>query len=221
MNFSLHNEDITYFYTWGGPLKVCGKGKVCEEDLDVKYDRGEGRKWTDEYVGVAFDKEITEVGPGFLEGFPNLEYIVIPYTLQSIAVTPELKSLLQKNKVLVRGWFDSYGERFAQENHLEFRHADILVGWARDEAHMTDTRLEIRFREDGKPYRFYDDICPGWAASNNGGGTYERELDEDFFVGETLESIAEWLVRFKDDVLKNEDLRYYLETANRRYHNKS
>ena len=66
MNFSLHNEDITYFYTWGGPLKVCGKGKVCEEDLDVKYDRGEGRKWTDEYVGVSFDKEITEVGPGFL-----------------------------------------------------------------------------------------------------------------------------------------------------------
>ena len=59
------------------------------------------------------------------------------------------------------------------------------------------------------------------AASNNGGGTYERELDEDFFVGETLESFAEWFTRFQNDILKNEDLKYYLETANKRYGKKS
>ena len=90
------------------------------------------------------------------------------------------------------------------------------MGWARDEEHMTNTRLEIRFNEQGKPYRFYDDICPGWAASNMGGGTYERELDEDFYVGETLESFADWFERFRDDILKNKDLQYYLETANKR-----
>ena len=221
MNFSLYNKDITYSYTYGGALKVCGKGKVCEEDLDVRYDRGQGRRWTDEYYGVEFEKTITEVGPGFLEGFRNLDYLVIPHTLRSIAMTPALKSLLKKNKVLVRGWYDSYGERFAQENGLEFRHANILVGWARDEAHHPDTRLEIRFNKEGKPYRFYDDICPGWAASNNGGGTYERELDEDFFVGETLESFAEWFSRFQKDILVNEDLKYYLETANKRYARKN
>jgi len=221
MIFSLYNKDITYTFTYGRPLKVCGKGKVCEGDLDVKYDRGMGRRWTDEYPYVEFEKGITEVGPGFLEGFRNLECVVIPYTLRSIAMTPALKTLLKKQKVLVRGWYDSYGERFAQENGLEFRHADILVGWARDEEHYTDTRLEIRFNKEGKPYRFYDDICPGWAASNSGGGTYERELDEDFFVGETLESFAEWFTRFQKDILKNEDLKYYLETANKRYGKKS
>lgn len=217
MNFSRNNKNITYSFTWGGPLEVCGKGKVCEKDLDVEYDRGKGRGWTDEYVGVEFKKGITEVGSGFLEGFRNLEYVVIPYTLHSIAVTPKLKAFLQKRKVLVRGWYDSYGERFAKENGLEFRHADIVVGWARDEEHMTNTRLEIRFDEKGKPYRFYDDICPGWAASNMGGGTYERELDEHFFEGETLESFADWFERFRDDILKNKDLKYYLETANKRY----
>ena len=189
MNFSLFNKAIEYSFTWGGPLKVLGEGKVCEGDLDVKYDQGKGRRWTDEYIGVAFDKGITEVEAGFLEGFPNLEYVVIPYTLQSIEVTPELKAMLQQKNVLIRGWYDSYGERFAQENGLAFRHANIIVGWTRDEEHDTSTRLEIRFNEEGKPYRFYDDVCSGWAASNYGGGTYERELDEDFFVGETLESL--------------------------------
>ena len=217
MNFSLFNKAIEYSFTWGGPLKVLGEGKVCEGDLDVKYDQGKGRRWTDEYIGVAFDKGITEVEAGFLEGFPNLEYVVIPYTLQSIEVTPKLKAMLQQKNVLIRGWYDSYGERFAQENGLAFRHANIIVGWTRDEEHDTSTRLEIRFNEEGKPYRFYDDVSSGWAASNSGGGTYERELDEDFFVGETLESFADWFERFRDAILKNDDLKYYLETANKRY----
>ena len=81
MNFSLFNEDINYSFTYGHPLKVCGKGKVCEGDLDVQYDGGKGRRWTDEYPRVEFEKGITEVGPGFLEGFPNLTSVVIPYTL--------------------------------------------------------------------------------------------------------------------------------------------
>ena len=89
--------------------------------------------------------------------------------------------------------------------------------WARHEPSQTNTRLDIRFDEKGKPYRFYNDFCPGWAASNNGGGTYERELAEDFFVGETLESMASWLERFRTSILKNEDLDYYLRTANKRY----
>ena len=70
--------------------------------------------------------------------------------------------------------------------------------------------------QTGKPYRYYDDVCTGWAASVTGGGTYTRELDEDFYVGETLESFAEWFERFRDPILKNKDLQYYFETANRR-----
>lgn len=217
MNFSKFNKAITYSYTWGGPLEVCGKGKVAQQDLDVEYDDGKGRRWADEYSGVEFKQGITEVGEGFLEGFKNLDYIVIPRSVKSIGVTPELKKLLKKNKVEVQGWYDSYGEKFAAEQGLKFCHANIVVGWAHDEVHGENTRLEIRFNEKGKPYRFYDVYSSGWAASNMGGGTYEGELDEDFFVGETLESMAEWLTRFKTDILKNDNLKYYLKTANARY----
>lgn len=220
MNFSKFNKEITYSFTWGYPLKVCGKGKVCEGDLDVDYDGGKGRRWADEYPRVEFEKGITEVGPGFLEGFHKLKELIIPRTVKSIGITPELEALLKKNKVVVRGWYDSVGEKFAQEHGLKFIHSDFVVGWYRDEEHYTSTRLEIRFTDKGKPYRFYDDICPGISAGSNGGGTYERELDEDWFVDETPETIADWLTRFKEPILKNDDLKYYLETANRRYRKK-
>jgi len=145
-----------------------------------------------------------------------MEELRIHFTVKSIATTPALQTLLKKNKVVVRGWYDSFGERFAQENGLKFLHANIEVGWAHDEAHYTNTRMEIRFDETGKPYAFYDDICPGISAGNNGGGTYTQDIPEDFFVGQTLESFAESKPRFRDDILKNEDLKYFLRTANKR-----
>lgn len=213
----MKNNKIEFSTNWHYALQVRGKGKVCEEDLDQKAGKGGGRAWTAEYRGIEFTAGITEVGPGFLEAFPNLQSVEIHYTVQSIAVTPKLKELLKKNKVLIRGWYDSFGERFAKELGLEFRHADIFIGWYRDEEHDTGTRLEIRFDEKGKPYRYYDDVTTGWAASVSGGGTYTRELDEDFYVGETLESFAEWFQRFREPILENEDLKYYFETANRRH----
>jgi hypothetical protein len=217
MRQSANNPQIEYSTNWRYALEVLGKGNVCEKDLDRQGDKAGDRAWTGEYTGVEFTKGITEVGPGFLEAFPALQYIIIHYNVQSIAVTPQLKALLKKNHVFIRGWYDSFGERFAKELGLEFRHADIFIGWYRDEEHDTGTRLEIRFDDKGKPYRYYDDVCTGWAASVSGGGTYTRELDEDFYVGETLESFAEWFERFREPILKNQDLKYYFATANRRH----
>ena len=216
MSYSLHNKDISFFYTFGRPLKVCGEGKVCEEDLDVSYDAGKGRAWAEEYDGLEFEKGITEVGPGFLDAFRGLKYLVIPYTLKSIGVTPALKALLQERDVLVRGWYDSFGERFAQENGLRFRQADILVGAVPGREYHSGTSLEFRFDEEGTPYCFFDEGCQGWAASNSGGGTRKQALEEDFFVGQTVESLAECLPYFRNVILENEDVRYFLETFNRR-----
>ena len=216
MRQSANNPKIEYSTNWRYALEVLGKGRVCEKDLDRQGDKPGDRAWTGEYTGVEFTKGITEVGPGFLEAFPALQYIIIHYNVQSIAVTPQLKALLKKNHVLVRGWYDSFGERFAREHGLKFIHADIEVGWAHDEEHYTNTRMEIRFDDKGKPYAFYDDICPGISAGNNGGGTYTQDIPEDFYKGETLESFAEWKKRFRNDILKNKDLAYFLKTANKR-----
>ncbi len=135
MNFSLYNPKIEYSFTWGRPLKVLGEGKVCERDLDVKYDQGKGRRWTEEYVGVEFDKGITGVEAGFLEGFPNLKYLVIPYTLRSIAVTPKLKAMLQQKKVLVRGWYDSMGS--ALPGRTASRSVTRISSWGGQETKNT------------------------------------------------------------------------------------
>ena len=178
MSYSLHNKDISVSYTFGRPLKVCGKGKVCEEDLDVSYDAGKGRSWAEEYNGLEFEKGITEVGPGFLDAFRGLKYLVIPYTLKSIGVTPALKAMLQERDVLVRGWYDSFGERFARENGLRFRQADIWVGAVPGREYHSGTCLEFRFDEEGKPYCFFDEGSQGWAASNSGGGTRKQALEE-------------------------------------------
>ena len=214
MYFSNFNEKITYSNHWGGELDVCGEGRVCKEDLDVFPVLR--KNWRNEHWCLRLEKGITEVGAGFLEAFKNLAVLVIHYSVQSIEMTPALETLLRKNKVVIRGWYDSYGERFALENGLAFLHSDIMVGWADDEAHYTHTRLEIRFNDDGKPYAFYDDYCPGISAGNNGGGTYTQEIAEDFFVGQTLESFAKFKPRFSADILQNEDLKYFFETAGKR-----
>ena len=216
MYFSKHNKGITYNTRWGGTLEVCGKGMVCKEDTSVEPLSSSRQEWAGRFSTIALTAGITEVGPGFLETFTSMSELEIHYSVRSIAETPELLALLKKRRVVVRGWYDSAGERFAVAHGLRFIHADLLVGWAHDEEHYTNTKLEIRFDSKGKPYRHYDDYCPGISAGNNGGGEYERELPEDFFKGETLASFASWLTRFSSDILKNKDLEYFLATANRR-----
>ena len=131
-------------------------------------------------------------------------------------MTPALKAMLQERDVLVRGWYDSFGERFAQENGLRFRQADIWVGAVPGREYHSGTCLEFRFDEEGKPYCFFEESSQGWAASNSGGGTRKQALEEDFFVGQTVESLAECLPYFRNVILENEDVRYFLETFNRR-----
>ena len=40
------------------------------------------------------------------------------------------EGMLRRNAVLVRGWKGTFAERFALENGLKFRHADIMIGWS-------------------------------------------------------------------------------------------
>lgn len=214
MYFSNHNENITFSTTWGGLLEVCGKGAVVKEDAEVNP--GKSQDMWDRGLDVSLTDGITSVGPGFLEHFTRMRQLIIHYSVKDIAMTKELKALLKKNRVLVRGWFDSYGERFAKENGLRFLHTDLFVGWDCDEDHYTHTKLTIRFNPDGTVTRQYDDYCPGISAGNNGGGTWEAELESDFYVNETLQGFAERLPRFTQVILKNKDLAYFFRTASKR-----
>ena len=214
MYFSNHNKNITFSNHWGGLLEVCGTGKVVKEDTDVNP--GSTGSLLDHGYDLSLTNGITSVGPGFIEQFKHLRSLIISYTVKDIAVTPELLALLRKNKVMVRGWYDSFGERFAKDNRLPFLHADIFVGWHHDEEHYTNTKLTLSFRDKGKVFRVYDEYCPGISAGSNGGGVWEREMESDFYAGETLQTFAERFQRFSQDILKNKDLEYFLRTANKR-----
>jgi len=214
MYFSSHNGDITYDSHWGGLLEVCGTGAVVKEDATVDYGQTK-TMWKDAY-DLSFTNGITSIGPGFIENCRHIRSLIISYTVESIAVTPELLALLRKNKTVVRGWFDSCGERFAKENGLPFLHADLFVGWHNDERHYTNTKFTIRFKKDGTVYREYDEYCPGISAGNNGGGVWTAELEADFYKDETLEGFAERFPNYTEAILENKDLAYFFRTAARR-----
>ena len=212
MFFSTHNKNITYDNERGyGTLAVEGTGKVCQEDTDVMPMMCSKEEWIQHWTKIIITNGITEIGPGFLETFAFMTELTIHYSVKTIAVTPELKSLLVSRQVVIRGWRNSEGERLAQELGLKFIQADILVGWFVDYDVHERTKLVIMF-DKGRPYLFYD------VFTSCGGGCQEVDLDENFYVGATLESFAERkeFSNFRDEILKNKDLEYYFNAANGR-----
>ena len=208
MYFSNFNKNITYSTVWGGELTVEGQGAVKKEDTNVSPG---SLKDLQKYHIIRLDNGITSVGPGFLETFGNMQGLIICRSVKSIAMTPALSALLQRNRVLVRGWKNTLADRFAADNGLPFLQADILIGWSGLDAHYTNTKLTLRFREKGNPFLEFDDYCPGISAGNNGGGTYTRELDKGALNGMTLQSFADRLPRFQEPILKNQDLNWFLK----------
>ena len=87
----------------------------------------------------------------------------------------------------------------------------IEIGWFHSEEFYMNTKLTLRFRSNGEPYLEYEDFCPGISAGNSMGGTYERELPEGFPKGWTLEMFADYRPRYRDAILRNEELKKFFE----------
>lgn len=200
MYFSKHNENVTFSYTYGSALEVEAKGSVCKEDTDVEP--CSNKNWAKEHYRIELSEGITEVGAGFLDVFVNMEELIIHRSVKNIEVTPQLKKIL--NNVTIRGWRKTYAEKFAGQYGLKFLQADIMVGWHRTD--YSNTKLTIRFKNDGTPYLEYDEYTSGISAGNCGGGTYTRDIEPDFYKSETLESFANRLPGYHDVILKNKDL---------------
>lgn len=215
MYFSNHNEAVTFSYTYGGPLEVeiDKEGPVCKEDTDV-YPLAD-KDWTKEHNYISLTKGITEVKAGFLESFKNLNALIISRSVTKIEMTPQLKKLLSKNNVLIRGEYNTYAESFAKENGLKFLQADILLAIDCNEEHCENTFITLQFFPDGKANIKYDVFSVGISAGNNGGGTYERELPNDFWKGCTAEKFADnFPERLRETLLKNKELEHFLTAIN-------
>ncbi|MBQ7699575.1 MAG: hypothetical protein IJT49_04445 [Clostridia bacterium] len=215
MYFSKHNEKTVYINHYSGLLEVEGEGPLCKEDAEAWPTSG--RNWQSEYNVLSVKEGITGLGEGYLESFPKIGCLILSRTVESVATTPELDKRLCKNKVLIRGEYDTYAEEFAREKGLKFLHCDIHL--ADDDieiAHEHDI-ITLRFHEKGTPDIHYNCFTPGSSAGSYGGGEYCKELPGDFYVGCSMEQFADnFPERLRQQLMGNEMLRRFLSAANSR-----
>lgn len=207
MYYSKHNNEVAYFFTWGKPVRVEGKGIVCKEDIDI----GKEANWTYEYSSLYLKDGITEIKKGFFENFCNLKMIIIDKSIKSIEMTDDLCAMLKNNGVIIRGTYDSYAEKFAKENGLQFIHKDIYIGIRRNEEYCESRTVTLHFDDNGKIELLYEDFCQGISAGNTMGGEFMRAMPEEFHRGCTIQDFAYMMPEaYFDQIMKNEELKEFL-----------
>ena len=217
MYFSKHNKKITYINHYSGLLEVEGTGILCKEDAELWPKPTESL--AREYHTLSITGGITEVGEGFLDAFPYIECLILSRTVESVAVTPEILKRMRKRKVLIRGEYDTFAERFAIENKLDYLHCDIhLADYDIEVAHEHDI-ITLRFHENGSCDIHYNCFTPGSSAGSYGGGEYANPLPRDSYVGCTIDGFANNFQneRVREQILSNETLKRFLEISNKRH----
>ncbi len=216
MYFSERNEETVYINHYSGLLEVEGKGTLVREDTRVWPAMEED--WAKDYDTISVTEGITELGEGFLDAFPNIACLILSRTVVSVAVTPVLSKRLHKNKVLIRGEYDTFAEEFARQRGLRFLHSDIPLAVDEIREHCEQDIITLRFHPDSAPDIHYNCFTPGSSAGSFGGGEYANELPRDFYVGCTMEKFIEHFPeRLHGQLTANEMLRRFLEAANRRH----
>lgn len=212
MYHSNHNRDITYFFTWGKPVLIEGKGAVCKEDTDIGKEN-----WTQEYTRLHLKDGITEVKTGFLESFAILKELIIDKSVTNIEMTNELHEMLKNNSVTIRGAYNTYAENFAKENGLPFIHKDIYIGIRRNEEHQESRTVTLHFDTSGQMNLLYEDFCQGISAGNTMGGEFTRDMPEEFHKGCTIEEFADMMSEaYSEQILKNKELKEFLDSYGNR-----
>jgi len=215
MYFSKHNEKIVYINHYSGLLEVKGEGLLCKEDAEACPTAGSN--WQREYGMLSVKEGITGLGEGYLEAFPEIGCLILARTVEAVATTPELDKRLRKNKVLIRGEYNTFAESFAKEKRLRFLHCDIHLADDDIKEHHEHDIITLRFHEKGAPDIHYDCYTPGSSAGNYGGGEYCTELPKDFYADCSLEEFAgSFPERLHEQLMTNDMLRRFLDAANSR-----
>lgn len=168
-----------------------------------------------EGVCLELGADVEEVEPDFFELLPTIAGLWILNPDCNLNMTEKTAELFKKNKVIIRGAFNSVAERLAKEYGLRFLHLDLEIASAGDYYERGRDSIALRFFSNGRAYIHQDCKCQGISAGNNGGGEVSIDLPKDFYKTATPLSIAEacWNSCY-DIILNNEKLADFLETAN-------
>ena len=163
---------------------------------------------------VGYDFGYTGIETAFLEKLQTLKELVLPPSVTDIEMTPSLREILKANGTLIRGSFDSFAERFAAGNRLDFRPSDFIFAEYFFEPAQESTRLTLVFKRDGSVLIREDCSMPGTSVSNTLGGTFTHPLPNDFYLTQTAGQIAGGLnARLCGAVTEDGRLRAFLEKA--------
>ena len=217
MYFSKHNEKIIYINHYSGLLEVEGEGLLCRDDTELRHESE--KNWAKEYDTLSVTEGITGLGDGYIEFFSHIDCLILSRTVGTAAASPELLKSWRKRKVLICGEYETFAERFADENGLRFLHSDIhLADEDIEIAHEHDI-ITLRFHENGSSDIHYNCFTPGSSAGSYGGGEYANPLPRDFYVGCTIDDFANNFLneRVREQILSNETLKRFLEISNKRH----
>lgn len=216
MYYSKHNKNIIYINHYSGLLEVNGKGILHRKDTEVLPDTGED--WAENYDTLCVREGITGLGEGFLDVFQHIGCFIFARSVRSAEAGKDLLKRLSKNRVLIRGEYNTFAESFANKNGLRFLHSDIPLAEDDIEQYHEHDIITLRFHTDGPPDIHYNCFTPGSSAGNYGGGEFANEIPRDFFAGCTAEKFAgHFPERLREQLLSNDMLCRFLETSNRRY----
>lgn len=208
-------------------LTAWGRGEISEKALEISLDRifaeyaeekggfpADISLFIEDTLAYGYDYGFTSIDTAFLEKLTTLAELILPDSITGITMTPKLEKILKGNGVLIRGSFDSFAEKFASDNGLNFRHRDMfLASYEFPPAHET-TSLTLQFDRDGTAKIEETVSSPGSSAGNCFGGTFYHELDREFFLHKSAEDIADMFGEsLRKELLANGRLADFLEKA--------
>ena len=132
--YSKHNDDVYLDEYNPGPYTLYGHNIFARKHWDCKRpvsicieDITSSGLHPEEYYTLVITEDISEVKPGFIESFPNLQDLIVEADLKKIECSPELEALLKKNNVVLRGHFNSPAEKLANRLGVRFIHKNIFL----------------------------------------------------------------------------------------------
>lgn len=207
--YSKSKSGLWFINERDGKLRISGADILRKEDIEV---HNPDENWCDAFHRIEIAGSVTEICGGFLENFQNLTCLILPKSVTLIEMTAALRELLGKNKPVIHAAYGSFGERFADQNGLEFQPENILLAWRCNEEYEESVSLYLCFLEDGSMEILYDYITQGWAASNSGGGSITKNMPEEYRPGCSVEEFANLFPSvYYEQIVKNPEVRSFLQ----------
>ena len=178
--YSKTKSGIWFINEREGRLRISGAGRLCKEDIEV---HNPDENWCDAFHRIEIAGSVAEICGGFLENFRNLSCLMLPKSVTFIETTDTLRELLGKNKPVIHAAYGSFGERFAEQNGLEFQPENIHLGWRRNEKYNESYGITLRFFEGGGMDILHDHVTSGISAGSNGGASKAEKLPEGYRPG--------------------------------------